>query len=153
MKVLIVGKRDCQDKSLICSAINECLEENNIKPSTIICGEEKGFDRVVLQYAKDNGYNAVTFPIEWSNTKDIPKEELKSRFNKWKKVNEYYDPKAAFKRNDKMLKFCDIVIIISLGTNECSDFYFKCKKLNKTFYEYSPSPINSVCEFGYNFWE
>lgn len=152
MKVLVVGKRDCKDKELIYSAINLGLEKFEIKPTEILCGGEKGFDEIVVDFSKANGYNVATFPIDWGNVEDIPLFDLKPRFNKWTKKTEYYDPKAAFKRNDKMIDRSDFIIIIDLGSGDGNDVLFKSRKLGKTVYEYEPPTIDSVCEFGYNFW-
>jgi hypothetical protein len=152
MKVLVVGKRNCKDKELIYSAIDLGLKQHEISPSEIICGGEKGFDEIVVEYAKSNGYNIVTFPIDWGNIEDIPLFDLKPRFNKWTKKTEYYDPKAAFKRNDKMIDRADFTIIIDIGSGDCNDVLFKSRKLGKKVYEYEPPTIDSVCEFGYNFW-
>jgi hypothetical protein len=152
MKVLVVGSRSCKDKELIYSAINLGLKKHDISPSEIISGGEKGFDEVVVEFAKTNGYNIITFPIDWGNIEDIPLFDLKPRFNKWTKKNEYYDPKAAFKRNDKMISRADFVIIIDLGSGDARDVLTKCKKSNKAYYEYEAPTIDPICEFGYNFW-
>ena len=153
--LIVIGSRMCNDKDLVFETINLAIQNIGFKVREIVSDTSKGVASFAEAYAKENGLNVVKFPANWDDISDCEPEDIRERWNQWKKRNEKYNFRAGFQRNERMLEYVKRkeggVCSIDLNSGETKDVVKKAKELDLPIYEYEPIPIQPH-EFGYNFW-
>lgn len=85
-RVIVAGGRDYDDYDKMKESLDYFFQ--NKKPTSIVCGEAKGADKLGRKYAEENGIQVDSFPADWEN-------EGKS---------------AGYKRNERMSKNADALV-------------------------------------------
>lgn len=69
MRIIIAGGRDFHDYRELCRRVDilveHCVENLGEEKIEIVSGAAKGADRLGMKYAKERGYDCMTFPAEW----------------------------------------------------------------------------------------
>lgn len=61
MKVCVTGSRSINEAEKVFPAIDRFLRENTHGNITFLCGDGKGIDQLIQEYAKKNGIDVVKF--------------------------------------------------------------------------------------------
>lgn len=86
MKVIIAGSRGFSDYDLLCSKLDFLLSgQTDIQ---IVCGEARGADTLGKRYAKEHGYDVLSFPADWNK----------------------YGKSAGYRRNKEMAETADALV-------------------------------------------
>ena len=86
MKVIIAGGREFSGYDLLCSKLDFLLSgQTDIQ---IICGEARGADTLGKRYAKEHGYDVLSFPADWNK----------------------YGKSAGYRRNKEMADAADALV-------------------------------------------
>lgn len=115
INLMVCGSRSITDKEWIFSQIEAfwywnaaCYDE-----VTLIHGGAQGVDLIANEYAEKNGWWIKEFPANWA----------------------FYGKKAGFLRNQSMVNFCDICLILWDGQSKGTQHDIElCQKLKKKYY-------------------
>lgn len=94
MKVIIAGSRDFINYDLLCSKLD--IFFFNQTSIEVICGEARGADKLGKRYAKERGYNVISFPAEWDK----------------------YGKSAGYHRNQEMAENADALVAFWDGSSK-----------------------------------
>lgn len=147
IRVIVAGSRDCSDYLLVSEAIEKgmlALGLTNV--DEFVHGDATGVDKTAGIWAKNNGYNVVTFPAKWN---DIHAPGAVVKVNKFGKK---YNVNAGFDRNREMAEYATHLIAIDLNTNGTNHMIETMKKLGKPVYQYKPSHMEDDEFDEYDFW-
>lgn len=86
MKVIVAGSRDFVNYDLLCSKLD--IFFSNQTYIEVVCGEARGADKLGKRYAKERGYNVISFPAEWDK----------------------YGKSAGYRRNQEMAENADALV-------------------------------------------
>ena len=94
MNVIVAGSRDFNKYDLLCDKLDFFLSEQS--DIQIVCGEARGADSLGKRYAKEHGYDVLSFPAEWSK----------------------YGKSAGYRRNQAMAEAADALVAFWDGSSK-----------------------------------
>jgi hypothetical protein len=94
LKIIVAGSREFNKYDLLCMKLDSLLMNHD--DIQIVCGEARGADQLGKRYAKEHGYEVLSFPANWDK----------------------YGKSAGYKRNQEMAKVADALVAFWNGVSK-----------------------------------
>lgn len=128
--LIIAGTRTFQDYELLKRKVKKFILENNIlRPLSIVSGRATGADSLGEQFAREYNFPIIEMPADWNNIKGVSPV-----FIKYNKFGKPYNSKAGHDRNEEMAKISQYCIIFHDGKSPGSlNMKENCEKYSLTY--------------------